>query len=203
MYWIHAKSTVRMRTIATVMSMVNYLTVPVFHYLFVSSILDLEGGLDPSIRVDHIAGVINNNDQLRFERMLFRATRGNCLVHMSPIQQVLIDPDSGEEVHKSVFIIFYRSHAIELKVNRIIEAFNAHSYPTPNIQNQIAIENAIKSVTKDLEDSENILKHNMENCESLIENIAKYIIPWKWTVKREKAIYAAMNKVYRHSYQNQ
>ncbi|KAK8798772.1 hypothetical protein WA158_007856 [Blastocystis sp. Blastoise] len=164
------------------------------HYDAISNQTDIENSLDASLKIDHVSGVINESDKVRFERMLFRATRGNCLVHFTPIQQTLVDPITGQDVKKYVFLVFYRSHAIEMKVNRIIEAFNAHSYPIPPLQQVYKIKETIEEVTKDLEDSENVLKRNIESCESLLENIAKYMHPWAWTVKREKAIYDVMNR---------
>jgi hypothetical protein len=37
------------------------------------------------MRFQHIAGVLAREDVVRFERVLFRASRGNCFVHFEEI----------------------------------------------------------------------------------------------------------------------
>ena len=48
---------------------------------------------DPSeLKFSYIAGVINMDDRSRFERQLFRSTRGNCYIRFTEIEQTLVDP---------------------------------------------------------------------------------------------------------------
>lgn len=55
-----------------------------------------------------MAGVVGADDRTRFERQLFRTTRGNCYVRFAPIEQPIADPTTGEQVMKLVFIVFYK-----------------------------------------------------------------------------------------------
>ena len=80
----------------------------------------------------NIAGVLPIADKVRFERMLFRATRGNCYVRFSPLSSKAVDAN-GEPIPKICFIIFYKSTAIESKIKRICDAFSANRYDLHNL----------------------------------------------------------------------
>jgi V-type H+-transporting ATPase subunit a len=45
-----------------------------------------------------ISGIICKSKVLRFERMLFRATRGNMLFNQAPADEQIMDPISNEMV---------------------------------------------------------------------------------------------------------
>ena len=79
----------------------------------------------------NIAGVLPNEDRIRFERMIFRATRGNCYIRFSEI--IPENKSDSESVRaaskgKTVFIIFYKSQAIEGKIKKICDAFNCRRF---------------------------------------------------------------------------
>ncbi|GKV26147.1 hypothetical protein SLEP1_g35498 [Rubroshorea leprosula] len=54
-----------------------------------------------------ISGIITKSKVLRFERMLFRATRGNMLFNQAPVDEEIMDPLSTETVEKMVFVVFF------------------------------------------------------------------------------------------------
>ena len=43
-----------------------------------------------------------------FERMLWRISKGNVFVRFADIEENMQDPRTGEEMVKSVFVIFYQ-----------------------------------------------------------------------------------------------
>lgn len=45
-----------------------------------------------------ICGIITSNKEMMFERMLFRATRGNMFFNQAPAGELVTDPISGDEV---------------------------------------------------------------------------------------------------------
>ena len=63
---------------------------------------------DSDMKFSYIAGVVDANDRSRFERQLFRTTRGNCYVRFAQIDDPISDPSTGESVMKLVFIVFYK-----------------------------------------------------------------------------------------------
>lgn len=80
-----------------------------------------EAAAEPrSIRLGFVAGTIPLDKQFAFERLLFRATRGNMYVRFAPVGAVT-DPSTGERADKSVFVVFFsgeRARAKMLKVCR-------------------------------------------------------------------------------------
>lgn len=56
-----------------------------------------------------ISGIICTSKALKFERMLFRATRGNMFFNQSPAEEQVLDPTSGEMVCRFLFL-FYLKH---------------------------------------------------------------------------------------------
>ena len=64
---------------------------------------------------------------------VFRATRGNCYVRFAPIKQPITDPETGNLIEKCVFIVFFKSLSIETKLKKICDAFFAHRYSLPDM----------------------------------------------------------------------
>ena len=66
----------------------------------------LEKGAD-NIRFGYITGVLKQENQPQFERMLFRATRGNCLVRFADVETPLANAETGVDERLAVFIVFW------------------------------------------------------------------------------------------------
>ena len=63
------------------------------------------------LQLGFVAGVILRERLPAFERMLWRACRGNVFLRQAEIEDPLEDPqlgNEGAEVYKSVFIIFFQ-----------------------------------------------------------------------------------------------
>jgi len=86
-----------------------------------------ERGRGDSYGLLTIAGILNKTDTQRFNKMVFRATKGNCLVYTFDVPG-----QSGSSVSKSVFIIMLESGGTILnKLNRICDSFGAKKYVLP------------------------------------------------------------------------
>ena len=71
----------------------------------------------PSIRGIHlgfVAGVITRERLPAFEKMLWRACRGNVFLRQAEIEDQLEDPQMGGTVRKSVFLLFFQVSEIAL-----------------------------------------------------------------------------------------
>lgn len=82
-----------------------------------------------------VAGVILRERIPGFERMLWRTCHGNVFLKQAPIEKPLEDPHTGDNVYKSVFIIFFQGEQLQTKVKKICEGlvyFNAVSYLLAN-----------------------------------------------------------------------
>lgn len=74
-----------------------------------------------SIKFGFVAGVIVRERLASFERMLWRVCRGNVFLRQAEIDQPLEDPNKGENVLKSVFIIFFQGDQLKSRVKKICE----------------------------------------------------------------------------------
>ena len=67
-----------------------------------------EGGAGGGLQLGFVAGVILRERLPAFEKMLWRACRGNVFLRVADIEDPLEDPHTGDEVIKSVFVIFFQ-----------------------------------------------------------------------------------------------
>ena len=94
------------------------------------------GGFQRAVETDmkfsSKVGVVNTEEKARFERMLFRSTRGNCLARFAEVERPIADAASGKPERKMVFIVFFKSDVIGSIINKICGAFGARQYPVPD-----------------------------------------------------------------------
>uniref|UniRef100_A0A669DDI1 V-type proton ATPase subunit a n=1 Tax=Oreochromis niloticus TaxID=8128 RepID=A0A669DDI1_ORENI len=76
-----------------------------------------------------VAGVISRERIPTFERMLWRVCRGNVFLRKAEIEDPLEDPTTGDQVHKSVFIIFFQGDQLKNRVKKICEGWVSHEKP--------------------------------------------------------------------------
>ncbi|GJU48635.1 V-type proton ATPase subunit A3-like protein [Tanacetum coccineum] len=79
------------------------------------------------VKLGFLTGLVPKGRALAFERILFRATRGNVFLRQSSVD--VIDPTSGEKVEKNVFVVFFSGERAKSKILKICEAFGANRYP--------------------------------------------------------------------------
>jgi V-type H+-transporting ATPase subunit a len=145
------------------------------------------------MRFSFITGVIATEESVRFERMVFRTTRGNVYVRFAPIQQPITDPVTGQLLEKSVFIVFYKSQTIEAKLKKICGAFQAHRYNIPDMDDATSVDSMLTENSQELVDSRTVLLKNQDMRYQLCCKIAQHRERWSWIVLREKAIYHSLN----------
>ncbi|RDX61434.1 V-type proton ATPase subunit a1, partial [Mucuna pruriens] len=138
-----------------------------------------------------ISGIICKSKVLRFERMLFRATRGNMLFNQAPADEQIMDPVSTEMIEKTVFVVFFSGEQARTKILKICEAFGANCYPVPeDISKQRQITREVSSRLTDLEATlESGIRHRNKALASVADHLAK----WMNMVRREKAVYDTLN----------
>ncbi|KAJ6804670.1 V-type proton ATPase subunit a1 [Iris pallida] len=138
-----------------------------------------------------ISGIICKSRALRFERMLFRATRGNMFFNQAPAEGHVVDPVSGEMVEKIVFVVFFSGQQAKIKILKICDAFGANCYPVPedsNKQRQIT-----REVSSRLSELEATLDAGILHRNKALTSIGYQLWKWNIMVKKEKAVYATLN----------
>jgi V-type H+-transporting ATPase subunit a len=148
---------------------------------------------DMDMRFSSITGVVSTEEKVRFERMIFRATRGNCYVRFAPIKQPITDPETGSLIEKCVFIVFFKSLSIETKLKKICDAFFAHRYSLPDMDDAPAVDRMLTENAQELVDSRTVLLKNQDTRFRLCQMLAQHTERWTWIVLREKAVYHTLN----------
>eukprot|EP00980_Cylindrotheca_fusiformis_P016809 scaffold5067_cov139-Cylindrotheca_fusiformis.AAC.3 len=158
---------------------------------------DEQGLLEPraeaDMRFSSITGVIANDEKARFERMVFRATRGNVFIRFADIQQPITDPQTGSLIEKSVFIIFFKSDVIEAKLQRICTAFSANRYTLPDMDDASRLDAMLTENSQELVDSRTVLLKNQASRFRMCQMLVQHTERWTWIVLKEKAVYHSLN----------
>jgi hypothetical protein len=71
-----------------------------------------------SVRLGFVAGMIAQEKLTPFERLLFRATRGNMFLKNSGVGAVL-DPTTSEKQEKAVFVVFFAGDRARTKILKV------------------------------------------------------------------------------------
>ncbi|KAL4284341.1 hypothetical protein GQ457_16G007520 [Hibiscus cannabinus] len=156
-----------------------------------SSLIEQEMRTTDQSGLRFISGIICKSKALRFERMLFRATRGNMLFNQAPAGEEIMDPLSAEKVEKTVFVVFFSGEQARTKILKICEAFGAHCYPVPDDfskQRQIT-----REVSSRLSELEVTLDSGIRHQNKALTSIGYHLTQWMNMVGREKAVYDTLN----------
>uniref|UniRef100_A0A8C7R115 V-type proton ATPase subunit a n=1 Tax=Oncorhynchus mykiss TaxID=8022 RepID=A0A8C7R115_ONCMY len=145
-----------------------------------------------SQRLDRfVAGVISRERIPTFERMLWRVCRGNVFLRQAEIEDPLEDPATGDQVHKSVFIIFFQGDQLKNRVKKICEGFRASLYPcpeTPQERKEMAA-----GVNTRIDDLQMVLNQTEDHRQRVLQAAAKTMRVWFIKVRKMKAIYHTLN----------
>merc|ERR1719370_2303690 len=152
---------------------------------------DQPGGAS-GLQLGFVAGVILRERLPAFERMLWRACRGNVFLRQAEIEDPLEDPQlGGDEVYKSVFVIFFQGEQLKSRVKKICEGFRATLYPCSD---QAADRKEMAAgVMQRLEDLNTVLGQTNDHRHRVLVAAAKNIKVWFVKVRKIKAIYHTLN----------
>ncbi|XP_034660391.1 V-type proton ATPase 116 kDa subunit a isoform X7 [Drosophila subobscura] len=144
-----------------------------------------------NLKLGFVAGVILRERLPPFERMLWRACRGNVFLRQAMIETPLEDPTNGDQVHKSVFIIFFQGDQLKTRVKKICEGFRATLYPCPEAPADRR-EMAMGVMTR-IEDLNTVLGQTQDHRHRVLVAAAKNLKNWFVKVRKIKAIYHTLN----------
>ncbi|XP_072954101.1 V-type proton ATPase subunit a3-like [Typha angustifolia] len=149
--------------------------------------------MDPSkqVKLGFVSGLVPKDKSLAFERILFRATRGNIFLRQVPIDDPVTDPVSGEKVAKNVFVVFYSGERTKTKILKICEAFGANRYPfTEDVGKQIQM---IEEASGKISELKSTIDVGLLYRDNILKNIAHQFEQWNHLARREKSVYHTLN----------
>ncbi|XP_054818527.1 V-type proton ATPase subunit a3-like isoform X2 [Prosopis cineraria] len=143
------------------------------------------------IKLGFIAGLVPREKSTSFERILFRATRGNLFLKQAMIEHPVLDPLSGEKVDKNVFLIFYSGERANSKIQKICDAFGANRYPfTDDLSKQFQM---ITEVSGRLSELKTTIDAGLLHRSTILQTIGYHCELWSLLVKKVKSIYHTLN----------
>lgn len=144
-----------------------------------------------SSQLGFVAGVIETKRMSYFERILWRVCRGNVFVRQSEMTQTLEDPVTGDELRKTVFIIFFQGEQLKTKVKKICDGCRATMYPCPETTQER--KEMITGVQGRITDLTTILSQTTDHRHRVLVAAAKHLRTWFIKTRKIKAIYHTLN----------
>ncbi|KAL1190258.1 V-type proton ATPase subunit a3 [Cardamine amara subsp. amara] len=143
------------------------------------------------VKLGFLTGLVPRDKSMVFERILFRATRGNIFIRQTVIEEPVIDPNSGEKAEKNVFVVFYSGERAKSKILKICEAFGANRYPfSEDLGRQAQM---MTEVSGRLTELKTTIDAGLGHRNSLLHTIGDKFELWNLKVRKEKAIYHTLN----------
>lgn len=156
-------------------------------------LLEQEMVTDPSkqVKLGFVSGLVPREKSMGFERILFRATRGNVFLKQSAVESPVVDPVSGEKVDKNVFVVFYSGERAKSKILKLCDAFGANRYPyAEDLSRQFQM---ITEVSGKLSELKTTIDIGLAHRSNLLHTIGFQLEWWNYLVKKEKSIYHTLN----------
>ncbi|XP_077383244.1 V-type proton ATPase 116 kDa subunit a isoform X4 [Festucalex cinctus] len=147
----------------------------------------------PPLRLGFVAGVIGRERIPTFERMLWRVCRGNVFLRQADIEDPLEDPISGDQVHKSVFIIFFQGDQLKNRVKKICEGFRATLYPCPETPQER--KEMLAGVNARIDDLQMVLSQTEDHRQRVLQAAAKAVRVWFIKEKSGSTVPSILNRM--------
>lgn len=144
------------------------------------------------MNIGFVAGVIPRSRIAAFERILWRTLRGNLYMNQSEIPKPIIDPTSGEEIQKNVFVIFAHGKEVIAKIRKISESLGADLYSVD--ENGDLRRDQLHEVNSRLSDLASVLRNTKQTLDAELTQIARSLAAWMVIIKKEKAVYHTLNR---------
>ncbi|VDM37841.1 unnamed protein product [Toxocara canis] len=137
-------------------------------------------------------GVINRERVNAFERILWRACRRTAFVRTAEIEEELIDPDNGEKMSKSVFVVFYKGDRLRTIIEKVCEGFKAKLYNTcpKNSKDRHA---AARDVRARISDLSTVMGQTHEHRYKVLQAASSNLREWQKQVRMQKSVYHTLN----------
>lgn len=102
-----------------------------------------------------------------------------------------MDPTSGKETHKDVFIIFAHGDELLAKIRKVAESMGATLYTIDSSQDKRA--DALRESGARLEDVDAVLYNMGQSRRVELSKVAEQLEAWKDAVRKEEEIYKTLN----------
>ena len=141
------------------------------------------------------AGVIDSSRMNSFERILWRISKGNVFLKQSDMTEDLIDPVTGDQVRKSIFLLFFQGEELKSRVKKVCEGYHASIYPCP--ESLVERREMLAGVEVRLEDLDRVLRETNDHRHGFLTD--KVTSLNKWVIQVNMYLISAFIFVLLHS----
>jgi V-type H+-transporting ATPase subunit a len=147
-------------------------------------------------------GTIPVGQRVGFDRMLFRTTRGNAYVTFSDPFDDCVDPQTGEKVPKCVFCVVYIGAAVQRRIIKMCEFFQARRYPVPENAQQVQAE--LKEIEQAIMEKQDVLERTISKVKEVLSHLASdttypqksHLRNYQDWIRREKLVCETLKRCY-------
>lgn len=151
-----------------------------------ADVVDLERGAGAS-SVAFVAGVIERRRLPAFQRVLWRALRGNVIIRSDEIPQRAGSPEA-----MSAFVAFVHGQETLQRVRKICTALGCTLYPLDaSLERRQAL---YEDTASRIDDIEAVLLNTRQATRAELERLADVLEGWLVSVLRQKQAYATLNR---------
>mmetsp|Transcript_13732 Transcript_13732/g.23419 ORF Transcript_13732/g.23419 Transcript_13732/m.23419 type:complete len:236 (+) Transcript_13732:376-1083(+) len=164
--------------------------------------MGLIDGQQKSINIQHVAGVIEQNEIERLRRLIFRSTKGKSFMY---IQEYSDDEDDNMKKRSVYIIVFWDGQHIRDRIQKICDSFSGQRYELPEFRD---IQSEIQRIGGSIQDARNVFERTKQSLrEQLIQfdriegdpadgeggKASSTIYIYKMFLAKEKALYKTLN----------
>lgn len=156
-----------------------------------------------ALNLSSLAGIINRVEVQRLKRIVFRASRGNALVHTIPIIKP-IKEYTGEVVDKDVYIItFQDGEILREKLTKICDSFTSEKFEIPTT----SFEAKLDHVKSKISETRGLINNTTDQVRKYLEKVCKLeethmaaigisrLSLYKMIAEYDKTVYGNLNKL--------
>ncbi|XP_030643672.1 V-type proton ATPase 116 kDa subunit a [Chanos chanos] len=155
--------------------------------------LDTSALLDnrQDIRLSFVAGVVHPWKVPAFERLLWRACRGYIIVDFREMEERLEQPETGEMVQWTVFLISFWGDQIGQKIKKICDCFHTHTFAYP--ESPAEREEILQGLHTRITDIKTVLSQTEQYLQQVLGRSVAVLPQWRVRVQKCKAIHTILN----------
>ncbi|GMS97522.1 hypothetical protein PENTCL1PPCAC_19697, partial [Pristionchus entomophagus] len=142
--------------------------------------------------IQYVVGVIRRERIPAFERVLWRACHHTAYVRAADIEEQLEDPETGDKVNKSVFIVFYKGDRLRSIINKVADGFKAKLFancPRTSKERQ----SSVHEVRARIADLQTVIGQTREHRFRVLQAAANNHMAWLKQVNLQKSVYHTLN----------
>ncbi|KAI0465448.1 hypothetical protein LJB42_000683 [Komagataella kurtzmanii] len=142
--------------------------------------------------MNYITGTIDSQRYHTLEKILWRVLRGNLYLSFVPIDSTFDDTRSGQKVNKYIFLVFTHGDNLINKTKRIVDSLGGIVFHVES--NYELFKRELDEINSKLFDLKQVIDHTQNVLNSELLYVCQDISQWQVEIKKEKAIYNALNQ---------